>query len=76
MHSALLSRAREYTVFFIVSVGKIALLSPAVKQVSKSPESSTSTFHSFTVCKAPSRFTFMTRTLDFPYEFSARAITG
>src|ERR1700722_2113215 len=76
MHSALLSRGRLYTVFFIVSVGKIALLSPAVKQVSKSPESNTSTFHSFTVCKGPSRFTFMTRTLDFPYKFSARAITA
>jgi hypothetical protein len=47
-----------------------------VKQVSKSPESSTSTFHSFTLCKAPSRFNFMTRTPDFPYEFSARVITG
>ena len=66
MHSAVLSRAREYTVFFIVSVGRISLLSPAVKQLSKSPESRTSTFHSFTVCNGPSRCTFITRTLDFP----------
>src|ERR1700761_2981753 len=64
--SALLSRAREYTVFFMVSVARIALLSPLTKQLSKSPERRTSTLHSFTLCSAPSRCTFITRTLDFP----------
>jgi CO/xanthine dehydrogenase Mo-binding subunit len=45
--SAFESRASEYTVFFIVSVGRILLLSPSVKQLSKSPRSSTRTLHSF-----------------------------
>ena len=52
MHSADEFRASEYTVFFIVSVGRILLLSPSVKQLSKSPCSSISTVHSRNSCRS------------------------
>ena len=41
MVAAFESRATEYTVFFIVSVGSTLLLSASVKLVSKSPSSIT-----------------------------------
>src|SRR5262249_25489687 len=74
MQSARELRASEYTVFFIVSVGRILLLSPSVKHVSKSPSSSTCTDHSCSSCLLGPRFTRITRTRDFPYLFSASLI--
>src|SRR3984885_1338887 len=46
IHFADESHASEYTVFFIVSVARILLLSPSVKQLSKSPCSKIRTDHS------------------------------
>ena len=46
MHVADESRASEYTVFFIVSVARILLLSPSVKQLLKSPCNKISWLHS------------------------------
>src|ERR1700737_4322464 len=65
------SRANEYTVFFIVSVARILLLSPSSKQLAKSPWSSTSTCHSLKSCRSAWRFTRTSRTCDLPYRLSA-----
>src|SRR6202140_5063510 len=60
--------------FFIVSVGRILLLSASTKHESKSPCSNTSTVHSRRSCQPALRFTWTRRTRDFPYLFSATAI--
>src|SRR5215469_12183654 len=52
MHSAEDSLASEYTVFFIVSVGRILLLSPSTKHDSNSPCSTTPTVHSQKSCRS------------------------
>src|SRR5208283_6165931 len=67
MHAAEEVRANEYTVFFIVSVGRILLLSPSVKQDPKSPSSRISTVHSQKSWRSGCRFTFTRRTRDLPY---------
>src|SRR4029077_2343660 len=76
MHSAEELRASEYTVFFIVSVGRILTLSPSTKQDSKSPSSRISTLHSRRSCRSGCRFTFTTRTRALPSLCSASIPIG
>src|SRR5579864_6240880 len=74
MHVAEDFRASEQTVFFIVSVARTLLLSPAVKHDSKSPCNNTCTVHSQKSFRSGCRFTRTSRTRDFPYRFSARTV--
>src|SRR5258708_19209203 len=63
-------RASEYPAFFIVSVGRMLLLSSSSKQLAKSPCRKISTVHSLKSCRSAWRFTRTSRTRDLPYRFS------